>query len=44
MGAFEGQNIWLQLGQAFEKYPLALALHEADAEATHIFEVQGEQK
>lgn len=44
MGAFEGQNIWLQLGQAFEKYPLALALHEADAEATHIFEAQGEQK
>lgn len=40
MGAYEGQNIWNQLGQAYEKYPLALALHEADAEATHIVEVE----
>ena len=40
MGAYEGQNIWNSLGSAYEKYPLALALHEADMEATHLLEVK----
>ena len=40
MGAYEGQNIWNSLGNAFEKYPLAMALHEADMEATHLIEVE----
>ena len=40
MGAYESQNIWNSLGNAFEKYPLALALHEADMEATHILQVK----
>lgn len=39
MGAYESQNIWNSLGNAFEKFPLALALHEADMEATHLLEV-----
>lgn len=39
MGAYESQNIWNSLGSAFEKFPLALALHEADMEATHLLEV-----
>lgn len=39
MGAYEGQNIWNSLGNAFEKFPLAMALHEADMEATHLLEV-----
>lgn len=40
MGAYESQNIWNSLGSAFEKFPLALALHEADMEATHLLEVK----
>lgn len=40
MGAYESQNIWNSLGNAFEKYPLAMALHEADMEATHMLEVK----
>jgi len=40
MGAYEGQNIWNSLGNAFEKFPLAMALHEADMEATHLLEVE----
>ena len=40
MGAYESQNIWNSLGNAFEKFPLALALHEADMEATHLLEVK----
>lgn len=40
MGAYEGQNIWNSLGGAYEQYPLALALHEADLEATRLVEVK----
>lgn len=40
MGAYEGQGIWNDLGSAFDKYPLALAVHEADMEATHLLEVE----
>ena len=38
MGPYSGSQDWLTLGTAFEKYPLALALFEADMEATHILE------
>ena len=40
MGAYCDSSQWNELGQAYEKYPLALALHEADMEATHILEVE----
>lgn len=39
MGAYCGSDQWSELGEAFDKYPLALALHEADMEATHMLEV-----
>ena len=39
MGAYCDKDSWNELGQAYEKYPLALALHEADMEATHMLEV-----
>lgn len=39
MGAYCDSNQWNELGDAYEKYPLALALHEADMEATHLLEV-----
>lgn len=39
MGAYCDSNQWNELGDAFEKYPLALALHEADMEAAHLLEV-----
>lgn len=38
MGAYECKEIWNDLGAAYEKWPLCLALHEADAEATHLLE------
>lgn len=38
MGAYCDSSQWNELCQAYEKYPLALALHEADLEATHILE------
>lgn len=38
MGPYSGSQDWGTLGVAFEKYPLALALFEADMEATHISE------
>lgn len=38
MGPYSGSQDWGTLGIAFEKYPLALALFEADMEATHILE------
>lgn len=41
MGAFEGQNMWNNLSKAFEKFPIALALHEADMEASYILEANG---
>ena len=40
MGAYCDSSLWNELGQAYEKYPLALALHEADMEATHLLEVE----
>ena len=40
MGAYCDSSQWNELGQAFEKYPLTLALHQADMEATHILEVE----
>lgn len=40
MGAYSGQQDWNVLGNAMDKYPFVLALHEADMEATHIMEVE----
>ena len=39
MGAYCGSDQWNELGDAYEKYPLALALHEADMEASHMLEI-----
>lgn len=39
MGAYCDKDSWNELGEAYEKYPLALALHEADMEATHMLEI-----
>jgi 3'-5' exoribonuclease len=36
MGAYEGEQIWGTLGEAFKKYPLALHLHIADMKATYL--------
>lgn len=38
MGAYSGQQDWNTFGAAMEKYPLVLALHEADMEASHLIE------
>lgn len=38
MGAYEPKENWNTLGLAMEKYPLVLALHEADMEATYLME------
>lgn len=38
MGAYEGQNIWNTLGNAYKKYPLAFYLHMADMKATYEIE------
>ena len=40
MGAYCDSSQWNTLGQAYDKYPLALALHESDMEATHLLEVE----
>lgn len=40
MGAYSGQQDWTTLGNAIDKYPIVLATHEADMEATHILEVE----
>lgn len=40
MGAYSGQQDWNTLGAAMEKYPLVLALHEADMEACRVMEVE----
>ena len=37
MGYTEPKEVYNTLGAAYEKYPLALLLHEADLEATHFF-------
>ena len=39
MGAYCDSSQWTELGNAFEKYPLSMALHEADMEATHMVEI-----
>lgn len=39
MGAYCDSSQWNELGDAYEKYPLAMALHEADMEASHMLEV-----
>ena len=38
MGAYTGENTWKELNEAYNKYPLALALHEADMESTYLLE------
>lgn len=38
MGAYEGEKQWNTLGLAMQKYPLVLALHQADMEATYLLE------
>lgn len=42
MGAYEGEKQWNTLGQAMQKYPLILALHQADMEATYLLEKDGD--
>lgn len=39
MGFTEPKEVYNTLGQAFKKYPLALFLHEADLEATYLFDI-----
>lgn len=39
MGFSEPKELYGTLGQAFKKYPLAMFLHEADLEATYLFNV-----
>lgn len=38
MGFSEPKENWNAIGQVFDKYPLALALHEADQESSHLLE------
>lgn len=38
MGPYEGERQWGTLSLAMQKYPLILALHEADMEATYLIE------
>ena len=38
MGPYSGQQDWNTLGAAMDKYPLVLALFEADMEASHVLE------
>ena len=38
MGAYCDRNQWNELGNAYEKYPLALALHHADMIATYLLD------
>lgn len=39
MGFTEPKEVYNTLGQALKKYPLALFLHEADLEATYLFDI-----
>ena len=39
MGFSEAKENWNTLGNAMEKYPIILAIHEADLEATKILEI-----
>lgn len=38
MGAYCDSSLWNSLGNAYEKWSLALALHEADLEASYLLE------
>lgn len=38
MGAYCDQGQWIELREAYKKYPLALALHHADMVATYLME------
>lgn len=40
MGAYCDSSLWNELGAAYDKWPVTLALHEADMEATHLIEVE----
>ena len=40
MGFTEAKENWTAVGQAMEKYPIVLAIHEADLEASKILEVK----
>ena len=40
MGFSEAKENYNAVGQAMEKYPVVLALHEADLEATKILEIE----
>ncbi len=39
MGFTEPKELYNTIGQAYKKYPLALFLHEADLEATYLFDI-----
>lgn len=39
MGFSEPKELYTSLGQAFKKYPLALLVHEADLEATYLYNI-----
>ena len=41
MGAYEPKEVWNTLGEAMKKYPLVLAIHEADMEASYLLEKEG---
>lgn len=39
MGFTEPKELYTTIGQAYKKYPIALLMHEADLEATYIFDI-----
>jgi hypothetical protein len=39
MGYTEPKDLYMQVGQAIEMYPIVLALHEADLEASALLEL-----
>lgn len=39
MGFTEPKELYSTIGQAYKKYPLALFLHEADLEASYLFDI-----
>jgi len=39
MGFTEPKELYLMISQAYKKYPIALLTHEADLEATYIYDV-----
>ena len=39
MGFTEPKELYTTIGQAYKKYPLALYTHEADLEATYIYDI-----